>query len=292
MLEITSPLLLAGEVSSLYSDGLHPGDSTGWASVDPFFTVQTGFWTVITGIPSHGKSTWLDCLMIHLMKHGWKFIVYSPENQPTQLYLAQLAEKALKRPFREGYANRMEPTDIARVMAWLDTNMRILRMAADSRVVPDIHAILFACEEIIQHDFGEAKIGIVIDPWNEMDHTPLGGLNETQWTNSELMQFRHWIRNHNAHGFIVAHPQKPQRDKDGNYRRITMYDINGSAAWYNKCDHGIIVRRLEDGRTEIDIEKCRFRHLGGRGTAILRYNSGTQTYADEVTIGGGRYREA
>ena len=289
MLEICSPLTFSEEVQTLYQQGMTAGDSTGWQSLDPYYTVAVGFWTVITGIPSHGKSTWLDCLMLNLMRHKWNFIIYSPENQPNSLHVAQLAEKLADKPFREGYANRLSEADVAKAMSWLDPRLRILRMASDSPVVPDINGILYAAQEIIASTWGPTqKIGLIIDPWNEMDHTPMAGLNETQMTNHELMFFRHWVRTHNAHGWIVAHPQKPQRDKNGLIKPVGLYDINGSAAYYNKCDHGIIVRRMEDGRTEIDVEKCRFRHLGQRGSVILRYNIGTQTYQDEIDISPGR----
>lgn len=285
MLEITSPHTFADEVQTLYKQGLQAGFTSGWESLNPYYTVETGFWTVVTGIPSHGKSTWMDNLMINLMRQGWTFIVYSPENQPSALHVAHLIEKASHKPFREGYANRLSEAETREGVKWLDFRLRLLRMAADSPVVPDIHAILFASEEIIAAEWGNTqKVGIIIDPWNEMDHSPLNGLNETQMTNHELMFFRHWIRNHNTHGWIVAHPQKPQKDKDGGIKKVGLYDINGSAAYYNKCDHGIIVRRLEDGRTEIEVEKCRFRHLGQKGSVILRYNHGTQTYQDEVVL--------
>lgn len=289
MLEIVSAMNFRDEIQTLYTQGLRAGTPTEWETLNPFYTIETGFWTVVTGIPSHGKSTWLDCLMLHLMKYKWNFIIYSPENQPSGLHVAQLAEKLANKPFREGYANRLTEADVAKAIAWLDPRLRILRMAADAPVVPDINGILYACQEIIAAEWGNSqKVGIIIDPWNEMDHTPMAGLNETQMTNHELMFFRHWIRTHNTHGWIVAHPQKPQRDKDGRIKNVGLYDINGSAAYYNKCDHGIIVRRLEDGRTEIEVEKCRFRHLGQKGSVILRYNSGTQTFQDEIDISPGR----
>jgi len=288
MLEITSPLLLAEELTQLYDAGLTPGDSTGWESLDALYTVSAGFWTVVTGVPSDGKSTWLDNLMINLTRQGWKFIVYSPENQPLALHLAHLAEKLLRRPFREQYFNRMTPQDMARAIGYLDERFRFIRVAEDSRAFPGMQGILFAANEVIETEWLTEKVGIVIDPWNEMDHSPLMGMNETQMTNHELMIFRHWIRQRNAHGWIVAHPQKPQRDRDGRLKKVGLYDINGSAAYYNKCDHGIIVRRVEGDMTEIIVEKCRFRHLGKKGSVILRFNSGWGTYDDQDQQGGYR----
>ena len=71
-----------------------------------------------------------------------------------------------------------------------------------------------------------------------------------------------------------------QRGKDGDFKDVTLYDISGSSAWKNKCDFGIIIRRREDV-TVIDVEKCRWRHLGKVGTAFLTFNPGMNIYYDQ-----------
>jgi twinkle protein len=283
MLNILQPSDLTEELTTLYRDGLQPGDSLGWDCTDEFYTISPGFWTVITGIPSHGKSAWMDCVMVNMMRNGWKFICYSPESQPASLHLSQLLEKHLGRPFRRGYNRRMEPDDIALAMSELEPNLRLLRHDGGLGF-PTLNTVMFTVQEILQMErWEDAKIGVVVDPWNNLDHTPKPGLNETQMTAYELMTWREWIRTHGkqVHGFIIAHPQKPQRDRNGDYRDVGLYDINGSAHWYNQSDGGIIVRRREDGETVIDIEKCRWKHLGRKGTAYLRFNSGTGCFHEQ-----------
>lgn len=282
MLEIVSPLDLSEEIENLYEAGLPPGEATGWPDIDRFYSVAPGFWTVITGVPADGKSTWMDCLMLNLIARGWKFVVYSPENQPPGLYLALLIEKLLERPFRKGYHDYLRPGDIECAINILEPNLRILRMGTDG-IFPHVQTIIDQAEEIIV-DWHDCKVGVVIDPWNELDHSPIGGMNETQMINHELMIWRQWVRQSNkVHGFIIAHPQKPSRDRDGEIKRVGLYDINGSAAWNNKADFGIVIRRLQDNRTEVNIEKCRFRHMGQRGTATLRFNPGTGNFYDDLT---------
>lgn len=291
MLQIISISDLAEEITTLHQQGLPRGYSTGWLGMDEFYTVAPGFWTVITGIPSHGKSTWMDCLMLNLIRQGWKFIVYSPENQPHALHAAHLIEKYTERPFRHGYHNALMPADIAEAVSALDDSIRLLAFDGGA-AFPSMNTIMFTSHEILE-DWTDGPVGIVVDPWNELDHTPVAGLNETQMINHELMLWRQWIRDHGTqvHGFIIAHPQKPQRGKNGTLNPVGLYDINGSAAWYNKADVGIIVRRTEDEFvTEIDIEKCRFRHIGKKGSSFLTFNPGTCTYR-EADIRGGSYRE-
>lgn len=286
MLQILNPSDLTEELTKLYTSGLPAGSRTGWRNVDDLYTVAPGYWTVLTGIPSHGKSTWLDCLLVHLMRQGWKVVIYSPENQPHALHLSSLCEKFLNRPFRFGYNNRMVSSDLASAMDFFESRLRILRFDHGA-IFPSLNTFMLACEEVLT-TWTDGPIAVVVDPWNELDHTPVGGMNETQYINHELMFYRQWIRRvERLHGFIVAHPQKPQRNRDGEYRDVGLYDINGSAAWYNKCDHGIVVRR-RDEEVVIDVEKCRFRHLGKKGTAYLQFNSGTGTYYEQQT-GNGRY---
>lgn len=285
MLQILQPSDLAEELSMLYASGLPAGTRTGWPSVDDLYTVSPGYWTVVTGIPSDGKTTWLDGLMINLIRKGWKFVVYSPENQPHALHLANLCEKVLNRPFRKGYNNRMDPQGIAVAMDLLEPALRILRFD-NGAIFPSLNMFQFACEDVLS-DWTDCKVGVILDPWNELDHSPVDGMTETLMINWELMRYRQWIRAHEkqVHGFIVAHPTKPQRGKDGAFKDVTLYDISGSSAWKNKCDFGIIVRRREDC-TVIDIEKCRWRHLGKVGTAFLTFNSGTGVYAEQESRNG------
>lgn len=280
MLQIVTASDLATEISALYKEGLPPGTSTGWRNLDPLYTVSPGSWTVVTGIPSHGKSTWLDCMMINLMKRGWRFAIYSPENQPHELHLAGLCEKLLRMPFRAGYNNRMEPSDMARAIDFFDERLRILRFD-NGAIYPSLETFMFTCQEVF-NDWAEGPIGVILDPINELDHTPVTGMNETQMTNWELMRFRQWVRAHGkqVHAWIVAHPAKPMKDKNGEYKDVTLYDISGSAAWKNKSDMGIVIRRRDDC-TVVDVEKCRWRHLGKQGQAYLTFNSGTQTYEDQ-----------
>ena len=86
------------------------------------------------------------------------------------------------------------------------------------------------------------------------------------------------------HIWLVAHPTKLYRNKDGEYPIPTLYDISGSSHWYNKADNGVVVYR--DFRTpdspivEIHIKKIRFREVGRIGVVKLRYDIPTGGYYD------------
>jgi len=56
------------DLDGLYDRGLEPGITPGWISIEKLYTVckESGELTVITGIPGHGKSEWLDALLVNL----------------------------------------------------------------------------------------------------------------------------------------------------------------------------------------------------------------------------------
>jgi twinkle protein len=58
----------------------------------------------------------------------------------------------------------------------------------------------------------------------------------------------------------------------------SLYDISGSANFYNKTDYGITVHRKTDGNNiminEVDVyfQKIKYKHLGEQGILTLKYN--------------------
>jgi twinkle protein len=70
----------------------------------------------------------------------------------------------------------------------------------------------------------------------------------------------------------------------GGYQGITkpnLYDISGSANWYNKCDFGIVIWRDNMGSSiiEWDQKKSKHHHFSGKpGIVPLMYNTYTADF--------------
>ncbi len=72
---------------------------------------------------------------------------------------------------------------------------------------------------------------------------------------------------------LVAHPKKPQEvRRKGEVDMPSLYDIAGSADFYNKCDYGLIVQR-NNALTFVHVLKVRFRHLGQLGVRAFQYSA-------------------
>jgi len=117
--------------------------------------------------------------------------------------------------------------------------------------------------------------GLVIDPWNELEHVRPAGMTETEYVSVVLKRVRQFARRNGVHLWLVAHPQKLYRDKDSGYPVPTLYDISGSAHWRNKSDVGLSLWRdlanPGSDRLEVHVQKIRFRQIGKLGMAQLRY---------------------
>ncbi|MGI9381065.1 MAG: hypothetical protein ACR2OW_15580, partial [Methyloligellaceae bacterium] len=97
-----------------------------------------------------------------------------------------------------------------------------------------------------------------------------------------IMKLKSFARAYDCGVIVVAHPTKDVKMPNGKVRSPTLYDIDGSAHWYNAADHGIIIDRdITKSTVCVEVKKSRFRSGGVPGKAWLNYQ-----------ISNGRYVEA
>lgn len=288
-LDLAEPFPIAGvfhvedqaeRIRALYENGWERGVSTGWAEIDRLYTVRPGEFTVVTGMPNSGKSNWLDALLVNLaQEHGWRFGLFSPENQPLEDHMARMCEKWAREPFGDGPTPRMSRDTLAKVSAQVGQHFSWILPDDDAEWTVD--TVLDRAKSLV---FREGIRGLVIDPWNELEHALPAGITETVYIGNQLKRVRQFARRHGVHVWIVAHPQKLLRDRDsGRYPVPSLYDISGSANWRNKADNGVAVWRNfseQNDPVEIHVQKIRFRQIGRLGMAKLAYEKATQTYRE------------
>lgn len=267
---------LSRDLHALYELGMDRGAATGWPSLDTLYTVKPGQLSIVTGTPGSGKSEWVDALLVNLARaHDWAFGVYSPENYPTHLHASKYAEKYLGKPFFDGPTPRMTEAELTMFEAWLARHIYFIDPEE-----PTLEAILAAARSLV---FRAGIKGLVIDPWNEIDHTRPRELTETEHISRSLTQIRQFAREYDLHIWQIAHPRIMRREKDGSVPVPTPYDVSGSAHWFNKADNSITVWRNKEDDTkevEIHIQKIRFRSIGQLGVCYLRYDRTTARYMD------------
>lgn len=280
---ILAPSAYREALHKLWRDGLPAGDKTGWPSLDVHYTVSPGQLTILTGWPSSGKSEWLDALLVNLSSKGWKFAVFSAENQPVELHLSKLMEKIAGKPFGHGQTDRITEDELLEVSDQLDQAFGFISTANGEHFPKDVIA---AAKPFLER-FGDCNRGLVIDPWNELSHWRPAGMSETEYVSQTLSMVRNWARANQVHVWIVAHP-RGARKEDGKLPIPRPDMISGSQHWWNKADCAITVYRdLEkpDSRdVEIHVQKVRFKHIGRPGLVTLRYDRVTGRYHEKLEL--------
>jgi len=259
-IEISS---LYNEIIDLYENGLQKGKVVGIDEIDKFCTWELGRLCTVTGIPSSGKSEFVDYLVSKLnFLYGWKAAYFTPENYPLKYHYAKIHEKFSGYKFKK----ETDKTDFQSIYEHIKDNFFYILNEKDLTIESVMKSALsFVKQKGI-------KI-LIVDPYNKLDHQLTKGENETQYVSRFLDILVNFARFNNVLVFLIAHPRKVESDKVP-----TMYDISGSANFYNKTDYGFTVHRIRDDNgamsnsVEVHWQKIKFKHLGGQGVSQLEYN--------------------
>jgi twinkle protein len=244
---------------------------TGWATIDPLMKLFTPCFAVVTGIPSHGKSTWLTHLLINASEmHGWKTAIFSPE-MPVVPHLRDKMRRIIARTDLE----RMTREEQQKADRWINEYFVFIEhMAADDDLT--LEWLIDRAEEAVM------RYGIkafVIDPWNEVEHAKRRDETMTEYISRGLRMLKRFQTRYDVAVFVVAHPTKDVGFR-GVARAPSLYDIDGSAAWFNKPDIGIIIDRPDSNVNEsvVHIAKVRFEGTGRKGSVRMRFDSESSRY--------------
>ena len=254
------------ELETIFETGLQKGSTLDMGELDDLFSVEVGRLLIMTGIPGDGKSEFLDEMAVRLsLRYGWRCAWFSPENFPVTLHHPKLIEKLTGRRFLKGVMPQML-FDAA--VDYLSANFFDILPEENFQV----ETILDKGEELVR------RKGIrvfILDPYNCLEHQIPTGQSETQYIGEFLEKLRNFARRRRVLVILAAHPTKMKRDPlTKKYPVPTMYDISGSAAFFNKADFGLAIERdRERGVTRVHVQKVKFRHLGQPGVASFQYNT-------------------
>ena len=159
------------------SGGQRRGLSTGWPRLDEFFRLASGTLNIVTGIPSSGKSEWLDQLLLNAARlHDWRWAVFSPENLPPALHFQKLAEKHTGKPMFRRYAQEsMTESEVTAAIEYLSDRTKFITIDERGLTVDDILGKVKVC--VARHRVN----GFILDPYNEIEHCRPAGMSETEY---------------------------------------------------------------------------------------------------------------
>ena len=122
---------------------------------------------IITGIPSSGKSEFIDeiCVRLILCTIG-KVGYFSPENFPTELLISKIASKITGKRFKSG-EDGIEYSDYSEVKKYINRNF-FFTNPEDEYTLDNV----LSKAKILVRKYG-IKI-FIIDPYNNLDEEPAG----------------------------------------------------------------------------------------------------------------------
>ena len=264
------------EVLDLYQGNYDRPIQIGFRGLDDIYKIMKGTFHVWTGIPNHGKSTFLDQCLIRLAKsHDWKFAVFSPEHS-TKMHIRRLAAMIVEKPFDQGFNGRMSEQELKNAVNWIHEHFLFIETREHTPHIDKIHEI---CRGAIQK-FGVN--GLVIDPYNEVDASRRGSYREDEHIRDFISKCKRFSKMYDITTWVVAHPTKMPKQDSGGYSPPTAYDISGAAHWHNQADAVVTVHRNFDaGTIEVITRKIREQGLYGKiGSATFIFDDRTRTFKE------------
>lgn len=237
--------------------------------------VSLGQLMVVTGVPTHGKSQFVDTMLYGLARdHGWKACVGTFEAPPIPYWRDAMRQRVIGKS-----VEYMSLDEKRRADQWLQDHFCFI-----GQNTTDDEDLDLTVEEIIDL----ARIAVIrhgvkvlcLDPWNEIEHRRRRDESITDYTGRALRQFKRFARLYNVLVVIVAHPRKPN---NSNFTEPpSLYDIEGSSHWRNKPEIGVCLWRPDTRRNECElhVQKIKFRANGAHGVVRMTGDPVTGTYKD------------
>jgi len=245
-------------------NGFKPGFQVGLSNFDEIFSTYTKQFITVTGIPSSGKSDFVDQMVVgYNLKYGWKTAYASPENQPEYLHIHKLIRK-----FWEDMPNEENINDLKWQSISEHINDSFFHITMDRFTLDDV---LRKGAELVKRKGIKC---LVIDPFNKVRDINSNTEDVNKYTLEYLTKIDMFAKKHDVLVIIVAHPTKMYKDKNGKIEEPTMYNIKGGGEWYDASYHGLLVHRdYENETVKAKVLKCKFQNLGTNGAeAHFKWN--------------------
>ena len=244
------------ELKDFVKNGFKPGFQIGLKNFDSIFSTYTGQFITVTGIPSSGKSDFVDQMVVgYNQLYGWKTAYASPENQPVYLHAHKLMRKHWQDMPRVGDigGNKWE-----QVSNHVNDNYFFIDMDKYS-----LESVLRKGAELVKRKGIKC---LVLDPFNKIRDVDAKSDDVNRYTMDYLAKIEAFCKKYDVLTFIVAHPTKMYRGQDGKIEEPTMYNIKGGGEWYDASYHGLLVHRdYEAKTTKVKVLKVKFQNLGENG---------------------------
>ena len=253
---VTTLKAIEDEITDFVRNGFKRGYQVGLSNFDNIFSTYTGQFITVTGIPSSGKSDFVDQMVVgYNQNYGWKTAFASPENAPTYLHAHKLMRKVWQDMPRKHDIGTSKWNQVAE---HVNDNFFFIDMERYT-----LESVLRKGAELVKRKGIKC---LVIDPFNKVRDVDCKTEDVNRYTMEYLTKIETFAKKYDVLVFIVAHPTKMYKDSNGKIEEPTMYNIKGGGEWYDASYHGILVHRDYENKTvKAKILKVKFQNLGENG---------------------------
>ncbi len=254
-------------------NGCTPGYGIGINQFDKIFTTYTRQYIVVTGIPTHGKSDFVDQMCIgYSFNYGWKTAFCSPENQPEYLHTDKIIRKI--------YGKKVEAHELdTGIFKLVEDYYKEHFYHIDYKQGYDLESVLEKGAELVK------RYGIrclVIDPYNKVPLKGVSKQNTNVYTTEYLNRIDNWCKQYDCLVILVAHPNKMHIKGEKTMPEPSFYDVKGGGEFYDMSYHGLLVYRdFELEAVKVKVLKCKFANLGeNQAYTYLMWNQNNGRYSE------------
>ena len=247
---------IEGEITDFVENGFKKGYQVGLQNFDEIFSTYTGQFITVTGIPSSGKSDFVDQMVVgYNQNYQWKTAFASPENAPTFLHAHKLMRKVWQDMPQKSDIGGAKWQSIAK---HVNENFFFIDMERYT-----LESVLKKGAELVKRKGIKC---LVIDPFNKVRDVNCKTEDVNRYTMEYLTKIEIFAKKYDVLVIVVAHPTKMYKDKDGKIEEPTMYNIKGGGEWYDASYHGLLIHRDYDNKTvKAKVLKVKFQNLGENG---------------------------
>ena len=225
-LKIKSPKEYLDDVKSYFNDDLTSGLGLPFHKTHTDFRVRSGEVTLVTGYSGHGKSAWLNYIMLHLLQQQ-KTMIASFEMLPKQT-LGRMTQQTGEAMPNDEY--------ISDFVNKLEKRLYMYDPEGETSAKKVIEVIYYCAE----------KLGVklmVIDSLMKCGIPSEDYARQKEFINSLCVS----ARDLGVHIFLVAHSRKTSSEDEGS----SKFDVSGSSDITNLVDNVLSVHRNKKREREM-----------------------------------------
>ncbi len=245
------------DLEDYLENGAKSGFQIGLPEFDDVFSTYTSQFITVTGIPTHGKSDFIDRMCVgYNKKYGWKTAYASPENLPMHIHVDKIMRKVAGERTKVGTEEYQNAFNI------VNDNFYFIGM--DRYYLEDI---LEKGAELVKRK--GIKV-LVLDPFNKVKMKGVPQDRVSEYTLEYLQRLDEFAKKYDVLVIIAAHPTKMYKDQQGKTEMPSFYNVKGGSEWFDASYHGLVVYRdFEANTTTVKVLKVKFQNLGTNGAEVV-----------------------